>query len=107
MPLPLSSLLPVPLSDLYFNRSPTATARYFRGGYKDGGDDFGSLQLSLPPPSQISDRLIQRDLIKKKEEVKALDDDNGDVDVKSRTDASGSKNVNPRGESVSSIQGTP
>nr|AAM61307.1 unknown [Arabidopsis thaliana] len=104
VPLPLSSLLPVPLSDLYFNRSPTATERYFRGGYKDGGDDFGSLQLSLPPPSQISDRLIQRDLIKKKEEVKALDDDNGDVDVKSRSDASGSKNVNPRGESVSSIQ---
>lgn len=67
MPLPLSSLLPVPLSDLYFNRSPTATARYFRGGYREGDGGFASFQLQ--PPSPISDRLIQRDLIKKKEET--------------------------------------
>lgn len=70
VPLPLSSLLPVPLSDLYFNRSPTATARYFCGGYRDGDGGFAS----LPPPSPISDGMIQRDLIKKKNnnEDKAL-----------------------------------
>ncbi|KAL1206910.1 hypothetical protein V5N11_001923 [Cardamine amara subsp. amara] len=99
VPLPLSSLLPVPLSDLYFNCSPTATARYFCGGRRDG--DFASLQLR--PPSPISpDRLIQRDLKEKKEPLD--DNDDGDVDVKTSTDASGSKNVNPTGESHSSTQ---
>ncbi|EOA27725.1 hypothetical protein CARUB_v10023878mg [Capsella rubella] len=99
VPLPLSSLLPVPLSDLYFNRSPTATARYFCGGYRDGDGAFASFQLQ--PPSPVSDRLIQRDLLMKKEQVKALDDD---VDVKSRTDASSSKNVRSRGEPDPSTQ---
>ncbi|CAH2058423.1 unnamed protein product [Thlaspi arvense] len=99
VPLPLSSLLPVPLSDLYFNRSPTATARYFCGEDREGG--FASLQLPLPLPSPIPHRF------KKEEDEKALDDDdNGDadVDVKNGTDASGSKNVNPEGESDSSTQ---
>lgn len=73
MPLPLSSLLPVPLSDLYFNRSPTAITRYFYGGDRVGDGGFASLQL--PPPSPISDPLmIQRDVMrkKKKKEEKAL-----------------------------------
>ncbi|XP_010517712.1 PREDICTED: uncharacterized protein LOC104793121 [Camelina sativa] len=99
VPLPLSSLLPVPLSDLYFNRSPTATARYFLGGYRDGDGAFASFQLS--PPSPVSDRRKKK---KKKEDKPLDDDDNGDVDVKSRTDASGSKNVRSRGESDSSTQ---
>ncbi|ESQ52923.1 hypothetical protein EUTSA_v10017052mg [Eutrema salsugineum] len=97
VPLPLSSLLPVPLSDLYFNLSPTATARYFCGEDSDGV--FASLQLS-----PISDRLIPSDATRKKkkkeeEDDKSLDDDDdddngdGDADVKSSTDASSSKNV--------------
>ncbi|KAF8094761.1 hypothetical protein N665_0354s0048 [Sinapis alba] len=99
VPLPLSSLLPVPLSDLYSNRSPTSAARYFYGQ-----DIHGGGVLTTPP-------LIQRDVLSKKEE-KALkdndDDDNGDgddVDVKSCRVASGSKKyVNPQGESDSSTQ---
>ncbi|CAN8317947.1 unnamed protein product [Cochlearia groenlandica] len=75
VPLPLSSLLPVPLSDLYF-----------RGGGDDGG--FASL------PSSISDRLIQREVLrKKKEEEKALV---SFLSIKN--------NVNPLGESNSSTQ---
>ncbi|KAJ4904075.1 WRC [Raphanus sativus] len=106
VPLPLSSLLPVPLSDLYSNRSPTAAARYFYGQDIDGGGGGSPslLQLPTPPP----DRLIQRDVTRKEEdEEKALDDDN-DVDVKKRcTVASGSKKyVNPQGESDSSTRVT-
>ncbi|KFK37041.1 hypothetical protein AALP_AA4G205000 [Arabis alpina] len=101
VPLPLSSLLPVPLSDLYFNRSPTAISRYFYGG-DIAGDDGGSFPLQLPLIN--SDSLIQRDvLLRKKKQEKALDDDN-DVDMKSNIDASSSKNVNPLGESDSSTQ---
>uniref|UniRef100_A0A1J3DKM5 WRC domain-containing protein n=1 Tax=Noccaea caerulescens TaxID=107243 RepID=A0A1J3DKM5_NOCCA len=109
VPLPLSSLLPVPLSDLYFNRSPTATARYFFGEARDADGVLASLQL--PPLSPISDRLIPRDAMRKKkkkeEDEKALvDDDNGDgdVDVTNSSDASGSKNVIPAGEADSSTQ---
>ncbi|CAN6978694.1 hypothetical protein Bca4012_002466 [Brassica carinata] len=106
VPLPLSSLLPVPLSDLYFNRSPTATtAPYFCGQDRDGV--LASLLQLPPPPSPVTDRLIKRDVIRKNEK-KALkdedDDDDDDVDVKSSTDASGSKNVNPLGESDSSTK---
>lgn len=71
MPLPLSSLLPVPLSDLYSNRSPTAAARYFYGQDIEGGGGGSPslLQLPTPPP----DRLIQRDVTRKEEdEEKAL-----------------------------------
>ncbi|WZY91535.1 hypothetical protein YC2023_063864 [Brassica napus] len=96
VPLPLSSLLPVPLSDLYSNRSPTATASYFCGEDRDGV--LASLLQLSQPPAPVSDGQ-QRDVIDKKQE-KALDDDG----VKSSTDASGSKNVNPRGESDSSTQ---
>ncbi|CAN7062994.1 hypothetical protein BRARA_D02557 [Brassica rapa] len=96
VPLPLSSLLPVPLSDLCSNRSPTSAARYFHGQDIDGGSSASLLHLPL----------IQRDVTSKKEE-KALDDDYGDgddVDVKSCTVASGSNNVNSQGESDSSTQ---
>ncbi|CAN6994542.1 hypothetical protein IGI04_017495 [Brassica rapa subsp. trilocularis] len=96
VPLPLSSLLPVPLSDLYSNRSPTATASYFCGQDRDGV--LASLLQLSQPPAPVSDGQ-QRDVIDKKQE-KALDDDG----VKSSTDASGSKNVNPTGESDSSTQ---
>lgn len=71
VPLPLSSLLPVPLSDLYSNRSPTAAARYFYGQDIEGGGGGSPslLQLPTPPP----DRLIQRDVTRKEEdEEKAL-----------------------------------
>ncbi|CAA7057107.1 unnamed protein product [Microthlaspi erraticum] len=112
VPLPLSSLLPVPLSDLYCNRSPTAaTAGYFLGEVRDAAGVLASLQL--PPLSPISDRLIPRDAVrkkkKKKKEEKALDvgeNGDGDVDVKNSSDASGSlnKNVNPAGEADSSTQ---
>ena len=61
VPLPLSSLLPVPLSDLYSNRSPTSAARYFHGQDIDGGSSASLLHLPL----------IQRDVTSKKEE-KAL-----------------------------------
>ncbi|CAH8390202.1 unnamed protein product [Eruca vesicaria subsp. sativa] len=88
VPLPLSSLLPVPLSDLYFNRSPTATARYFCGQDRDGV--LASLLQLSQPPAPVSPP----------NQEKALDDDG----VKSSTDASGSKNVNPAGESNSSTQ---
>ncbi|CAH8387612.1 unnamed protein product [Eruca vesicaria subsp. sativa] len=102
VPLPLSSLLPVPLSDLYFNRSPTATTSpYFCGQDRDGA--LASLLQLPPPPSPVTDRLIQRD-VNRKNEKKSLDDDDDDVDVKSSTDASGSKNVNRQGESESSTQ---
>ncbi|KAF8094414.1 hypothetical protein N665_0364s0035 [Sinapis alba] len=103
VPLPLSSLLPVPLSDLYFNRSPTATAAapYFCGQDRDGV--LAALLQLPPPPSPVTDRLMQRDVMRKKEKI-AFKDDDDDVDVKSITDASGSKNVNPQGESDSSTQ---
>ncbi|KAH0889913.1 hypothetical protein HID58_052342 [Brassica napus] len=77
-------------------------------GYLLDGVLASLLQLP-PPPSPVADRLIQRDVIRKNEK-KALkdedddDDDDDDVDVKSSTDASGSKNVNPLGESDSSTQ---
>ncbi|KAJ0262496.1 Growth-regulating factor [Hirschfeldia incana] len=101
VPLPLSSLLPVPLSDLYFNRSPTATtAPFFCGQDRDGV--LASLLQLPPPPLPVTDRLIHRDVMRNNEK-KALDEDD-DVDVKSSTDASGSKNVNPQGESDSSTQ---
>ncbi|CAN6844656.1 unnamed protein product [Brassica oleracea] len=94
VPLPLSSLLPVPLSDLYSNRSPTSAARYFHGQDIDGGSSASLLHLPL----------IQRDETSKKEE-KALDNGDGDdVDVKSCTVASGSNNVNSQGESDFSTQ---
>ncbi|KAL0720435.1 hypothetical protein Bca4012_035034 [Brassica carinata] len=96
VPLPLSSLLPVPLSDLYFNRSPTATASYFCGQDRDGV--LASLLQLSQPPAPVSDGQ-QRDVMNKKQ-GKALGDDG----VKSGTDASGSKNVNPSGESDSSVQ---
>ncbi|CAH8385407.1 unnamed protein product [Eruca vesicaria subsp. sativa] len=89
VPLPLSSLFPVPLSDLYSNRSPSAAARYFYGQDLTPGGSVSLLQFPTPP-------LIQRD-------EKALD--NGDdVDVKSCTVASGSKNVDSQEESDSSTQ---
>ncbi|KAF8097800.1 hypothetical protein N665_0280s0004 [Sinapis alba] len=97
VPLPLSSLLPVPLSDLYFNRSPTATASYFCGQDRDGV--LASLLQLSQPHAPVPDGQ-QRDVMNKKQEEKALDDDG----VKSSTDASGSKNVNPAGESDSSTQ---
>ncbi|KAJ0258340.1 Growth-regulating factor [Hirschfeldia incana] len=96
VPLPLSSLLPVPLSDLYFNRSPTATASYFCGQDRDGV--LASLLQLSQPPAPVSDGQ-QRDVMNKKQE-KSLDDDG----VKSSTGASGSKNVSPAGESNSSTQ---
>ncbi|KAF3555474.1 hypothetical protein HID58_058174 [Brassica napus] len=96
VPLPLSSLLPVPLSDLYSNRSPTTTASYFCGQDRDGV--LASLLQLSQPPAPVSDGQ-QRDVIDKKQE-KALDDDG----IKSSADASGSKNVNPTGESDSSTQ---
>ncbi|KAJ4892142.1 WRC [Raphanus sativus] len=101
VPLPLSSLLPVPLSDLYFNGSPTATDRYFCGQDSDGV--LASLLQLSQPPVPVSDGQ-QRDVMSKKQE-KTMDD-GGEVDVKSSTDASGSrsKNVNPAGESDSSTQ---
>ncbi|CAN7115944.1 uncharacterized protein LOC103858008 isoform X1 [Brassica rapa] len=105
VPLPLSSLLPVPLSDLYFNRSPTTTTSpYFCGQDRDGV--LASLLQLPPPPAPVTDRLIQRDVIRKNEKkaLKDEDDDDDDVDVKSSTDASGSKNLNPLGESDSSTQ---
>ncbi|XP_010554879.1 PREDICTED: uncharacterized protein LOC104824476 [Tarenaya hassleriana] len=52
VPLPLSSLLPVPLSDLYFNRSPATT---------DGDEGDGGIGVPPPhPPSDVSDELIRR-----------------------------------------------
>ncbi|KAL0844754.1 hypothetical protein Bca101_018000 [Brassica carinata] len=122
VPLPLSSLLPVPLSDLSFNRSPTAAAAsYFCGQDRDGV--LASLLQLPPPPSPVPDRLIQRDVRKKNEKIALKDDDDDDVDVKSITDGSGrslsylyikfffllasnnhSKNINPPGESDSSTQ---
>ncbi|KAF3549343.1 hypothetical protein DY000_02002331 [Brassica cretica] len=103
VPLPLSSLLPVPLSDLYFNRSPTATtAPYFCGQDRDGV--LASLLQLPPPPSPVTDRLIQRDVIRKNEKKALIAFILYIKFFFLLASNNRSKNVNPLGESDSSTR---
>ncbi|XP_010524616.1 PREDICTED: uncharacterized protein LOC104802623 [Tarenaya hassleriana] len=90
VPLPLSSLLPVPLSDLYSNRSPAIT----HGG--SGGDDGCRGDAPPhPPSSDLSDGLIRRWSIDGYgfSDHRAHDDDEDGKKPKEEEAASGHKRI--------------